>query len=128
MEGIEGQEWESGFVNQPAAVSRNASQAPDPVNLFFELSYANYLVIPRSVLEAMPDNWQRRFVECLEELDEAIDWRPKEGECYQVTLRDVEESGRNPEWGAARPDPLANYRHPPNIEVEDIWSEEALEK
>lgn len=62
----------------------------EKIHDWFELSYAQYLTIPRSVLQSMPDDWQERFVELLEELDEAIDWRPKEG-TYQVTLREVKE-------------------------------------
>lgn len=42
---------------------------------FFELSYANYLAIPRSVLQSMPDEWQKDFVKLLDQLDETFDWR-----------------------------------------------------
>lgn len=42
---------------------------------YFELTYANYLAIPRSVLQTMPEDWQDKFVTLLEELDEKIDWR-----------------------------------------------------
>lgn len=59
----------------------------DPVHTWFELSYAQYLTIPRSILQSMGREWQRRFVQCLEELDEAIDWRPSEGR-YWVRLKD----------------------------------------
>ena len=38
---------------------------------WFGLTYASYLVLPRSVLQSMPDEWQERFVEMLEELDAA---------------------------------------------------------
>ncbi len=59
----------------------------DPIHLWFELSYAQYLTVPRSVLQSMPHEWQERFVKCLEELDEKIDWRPEEGR-YWVQLKD----------------------------------------
>jgi hypothetical protein len=58
-----------------------------PVHHWFELSYAQYLTIPRSVLQSMPIEWQQRFVDCLNQLDDAIDWRPIEGR-YWVELRD----------------------------------------
>lgn len=48
----------------------------------------------------MPPEWQARFVQCLEELDEAIDWRPEEGR-YWVRLKDSK--GRFVE------DPLMDY-------------------
>lgn len=43
----------------------------EPVHLWFNLTYANYLVLQRSILQSMPEGWQTRFVQCLEELDEA---------------------------------------------------------
>lgn len=49
----------------------------EAIHEWFSLSYANYLVVPRSVLQSMPDEWQARFVECLEEMDKAfghLDW------------------------------------------------------
>lgn len=42
---------------------------------WFELSYAEYLAIPRTVLQSMPESWQHRFVALLGELDETIYWR-----------------------------------------------------
>lgn len=58
----------------------------EPIHLYFELSYAHYLVIARTCLQSMPVEWQKRFVRCLLELDAQIDWRPKAGN-YEVTLR-----------------------------------------
>ncbi len=73
----------------------------EPVHEWFELSYANYLTIPRSVLQSMPTEWQSRFVKCLDELDETIDWRPQDGGRYSVQLRDKD--------GKFTKDPLADY-------------------
>ena len=47
----------------------------ESIHGWFELTYADYLAIPRSVLQSMPDEWQNRFVACLEELDEHFEWR-----------------------------------------------------
>lgn len=58
------------------------------IHEWFELSYAQYLTIPRSVLQSMPYDWQYKFTALLNELDEAIDWRPKEGR-YWVKLKDA---------------------------------------
>lgn len=38
------------------------------VHEWFSLTYANFLVVPRSLLQSMPDEWQHRFVSCLEEM------------------------------------------------------------
>lgn len=72
----------------------------EPIHLWFELSYAHYLTIPRSVLQSMPLEWQRRFATCLWQLDETMDWRPPVGR-YWVQLRD--------ERGRYVKDPLADY-------------------
>jgi hypothetical protein len=83
------------------------------VHGWFELSYAKYLTIPRSILQSMPVEWQKRFVACLQELDDALPWRPAEGR-YWVQLKDA--SGRYVE------DPFDEYRHAP------IWTAEMVGK
>ena len=83
----------------------------EAVHTWFELSYAQYLTVPRSILEAMPDEWQERFVACLEELDETFDWRPREGR-YWCRLRDG--SGRFAD------DPLMEYRRPNYRHIESL--------
>ncbi len=40
----------------------------EAIHGFFSLSYANYLVIPRSVLQSMPDKWQSDFVDLLNKI------------------------------------------------------------
>ncbi|MCD0160084.1 hypothetical protein IHN63_02060 [Deinococcus sp. 6YEL10] len=42
-----------------------------PVHEHFELSYASYKVLPRTVLQSMPVWWQRAFVDLMDLLDEA---------------------------------------------------------
>lgn len=73
---------------------------PEPIHGWFELSYAQYLTIPRSVLQSMPREWQAKFARLLDQLDETIDWRPKEGR-YWVGLKD--------ERGRFVHDPLMDY-------------------
>ena len=70
---------------------------------FFELSYAQYLTVPRSILEAMPAEWQDKFGDLLHELDATFDWRPDNGR-YWCNLRDAK--------GRFVSDPLHQYRHP----------------
>jgi hypothetical protein len=72
------------------------------LSLWFELSYAQFLTVPRLVLEAMPDEWQGKLAALMEELDATIDWRPRDGR-YYVRLRDA--NGRFTEA------PLWNYRY-----------------
>ena len=72
----------------------------DSLHCWWELSYANYLTIPRTVMQSMPDHWQGQMARLLNELDDTIDWRPKAG-CYWVHLKD--DNGRFVK------DPLADY-------------------
>jgi len=69
----------------------------EPIHGYFELTYAQYIAIPRSVLQSMPVEWQRRFVQCMRELDNTIDWQ----QSYWVYLRNKK--------GRFMRDPLANY-------------------
>jgi hypothetical protein len=80
----------------------------DAVHGWFELTYAQYLTVPRSLLETMPQEWQRRFVQCLQELDQTFDWRPKSGR-YWVALKDGQ--------GKMRADPFREYRHPDRLAI-----------
>lgn len=45
------------------------------IHEWFGLTYAQYLIIPRSVLQSMPEEWQEKLVELIEELDETFEWR-----------------------------------------------------
>lgn len=57
------------------------------VHEWFGLTRAHYLTVPRSLLESMPPEWQRRFCRCLDELDDTFDWRPDNGR-YWCRLKD----------------------------------------
>jgi len=88
-----------------------SADRPPSIHRWFELSYASYLTVPRSVLQSMPDAWQRRLTRCLEEMDRAIDWRPPPGLRYRVQLFKVDEAaeGGDPYWIEEMSDPLDCY-------------------
>ncbi|MFD9444985.1 hypothetical protein [Streptomyces sp. NPDC060001] len=44
----------------------------DAIHNHFGLTYANYLVIPRTLLQSMDDEWQTQFVALLDKLDNAF--------------------------------------------------------
>lgn len=90
-----------------------------PVHFWFELSHAQYLTIPRSIMEAMPHEWQERMAKCLNELDETFEWRPKSGR-YWVRLKD--------DNGKYSTDPLMQYRHPDIKYIEAIKTKVTNEK
>ena len=56
----------------------------DAVHHFFGLTYASYLVLPRVLLQSMPDDWQSRFVQILNEYDDAVR-EIKQAPVYDVT-------------------------------------------
>jgi len=60
----------------------------EPIHEYFGLTYAQFLVVSRTALQSMPVAWQRRFVQCLRELDDSIDnLEPEWPWCYHVTVR-----------------------------------------
>lgn len=60
---------------------------PEAIHGYFELSYAQYLTLPRTALQSMPEEWQTRFVACLREFDKSFDWRPHGGNRFWVQMR-----------------------------------------
>jgi len=110
-------DWQQGFEDGQEmmvhpALDKNCS---DPLHQWFELSYAQYLTIPRSALQSMPLPWRRKMAECLVALDDLIDWRPKDDQVYRCTLhspnydKDCEEASELEYWGPSLHDPLADY-------------------
>ena len=69
----------------------------DAIHKHFGLSYANYLVLPRTLLQSMPDEWQAELVALLKLMEEAFAHVPQ-ADVYDVTagkedlLRDMTES------------------------------------
>lgn len=55
----------------------------DTIHTHFGLSYANYLVLPRTLLQSMDDAWQIKFVTLLDQLAEAFQHVPQ-AEAYKV--------------------------------------------
>lgn len=45
----------------------------EAIHEWFSLSYASFLVLPRTLLQSMPDEWQGQFVALLREYDDH--WR-----------------------------------------------------
>ena len=82
-----------------------------PIRTWFELTYAQYLTVPRSIMESMNDDWQKQMKALLDELDDTYDWRPSEGR-YWVILKD--------EKGRYVRDHLREYRHPDYKYIESI--------
>jgi hypothetical protein len=76
-----------------------------PIHAWFSLSYANYFVMARSVLQAMPAEWQKKFVVLINELHDTLEYDDEDIREYQVTAR---QRGT----GHYIKDKLANYKYP----------------
>lgn len=90
---------------------------------WFELTYANYLVLNRSLLQSMPAVWQARFVQCLEELRDAYSHLEHAGSCgfggpeISVAIRSAD--------GRFAGDPIPHYeRGRAYVPQRDGWSPE----
>lgn len=46
----------------------STTREPVDVHTWFSLTYASYLVVPRSVLQSMPEEWQHQFTSLLDEM------------------------------------------------------------
>ncbi len=73
-----------------------------PMHEWFGLTYAQFLTIPRLVIESMSYEWQCEVKKLLEEMDETFDWRPTDGR-YWVRLKD--------DKGKFSEAPLDDYRY-----------------
>ncbi len=79
-------------------------ESDTPVHDWFGLTYAQFLTVPRIVMQSMPIEWQRKMVDLLKEMDETFDWTPEEGN-YWVRIRD--DKGRFHAPDSA----ICDYRH-----------------
>ncbi|MFF8482367.1 hypothetical protein [Streptomyces antibioticus] len=79
-----------------------------PIHGWFSLSYSNYLVANRALMQCMPLGWQDRMVACLEEMREAFEGVPQaegfrveaatEHEVSDLTEEQQRELGITEDW------------------------------
>lgn len=82
-----------------------------PFHEWFGLTYSSYLVLPRAILEALPEDLQHRLISCIDEAKDLID-SGQINDNYSVKLRDQD--------GRYVVDPFANYRHPPTVPFKGV--------
>lgn len=102
--------------------SEQVEETPDTIHyqdadlqLWFGLSYASFLVLPRVLMEAMPEEWQSKIAALLIEYDEAFPNQPDISTRVQIT-----QNGKlikTPAW-------LINYRRPDKEAIDKLRSEE----
>ncbi len=90
------------------------SDCQEPIHHWFGLTYSSYLVLPRSALQTMPVEFQRRFVAMLDEMQATID--PSVfPDSYAVNVRG--------EGGRFERDPYADYRRGPRVPLRQAAAE-----
>lgn len=80
------------------------TQGHDKLWSLFGLSYARFVVLPRVLMHAMPDDWQERMAQLLQEYHDRYD----AGELPELY---VSARAKNNRW-IKLPNWLVNYRHP----------------
>jgi hypothetical protein len=92
---------------------RNVVPSPSAgsIHAAFGLTYANYLVLPRAVLQSMPLEWQDKFVKLLREANAACQ-RAGIPTAHAYRVQMVAANGR---YVA---DEVPHYRYAPNLFVE----------
>jgi hypothetical protein len=78
---------------------RQPEPEPMDVHTWFGLTYAAYLVLNRSLLQSMPDEWQHQFTALLQEMQHHF--RHLDHPRYHVQARD--------EYGRFMKDPIPHY-------------------
>lgn len=99
---------------QPDAVSVPSDPQPhdyrQDLQCWFSLGRASWCTIPRVLMEAMPEEWQRRAAILLHEYSDAFPGCSKLPTPYVQARVD----GKITSW----PDWITNYRHPDRAEIE----------
>lgn len=110
-EGPEGEGWSSDEFNSMANKIKESIFITDnqikngrhKLSCWFGLTYASWLTIPRVMLGNMPDSWQSKLADLLEEYDLTFTNQPDIGTRVQIT-KDGKLT-KAPPW-------LLNYRRP----------------
>jgi hypothetical protein len=82
--------------------------------LWFSLSYASWLTMPRVLMHEMPDDWQDRMAQLLREWDDAWDTSAMPNTRVQA-IGQRGKITRFPAW-------INNYRHPNMSEIDEVRS------
>lgn len=80
---------------------------------WFGLSHASFVILPRSMLHDMPDDWQERFAALLEEIDEEFPNGDGTDLVYYATAKSDGRYVRIPER-------FRKYRHTKPGEFDDL--------
>ena len=91
-------EWNEFGAGERAPAAMGRREQVD-IHTWFSLSYASYLVVNRSILQSMPEEWQHQFTALLDEMHDRFGHLP--WPTYDVRVR-----GENGRYEA---DPIPHY-------------------
>jgi hypothetical protein len=81
----------------------------EDLQCYFGLSYASWLTLPRVLMEAMPDDWQKKMAVLLNEIQDEF---PNANiPVTRVQMVEGNKMVKMPEW-------LKHYRHPDREEIQ----------
>ncbi len=112
-------------VLEKMAAQRNLAQpSPAPTTSgydqlwgWFGLSRSAYVVLPRVMMHAMPDDWQGRFAELMDEWDDH--WPNQPDITAHVQIKQNNRFISTPPW-------LLNYRHPDHNQLNAMRGKDEL--
>lgn len=95
----------------PASLDRLEPSGYDDLWSWFGMSYSSWLTLPRSLMHAMPDDWQKQMAGLLGQWDAA--WNTAHLPPPYVSAREGAKFTRWPEW-------LLNYRRLAKAEIDAV--------
>ncbi|WP_223717209.1 hypothetical protein [Pseudomonas aeruginosa] len=99
------------------ARTEQANSGYDQLWAWFGLSRSAYAVLPRVMMHAMPDDWQRRFAELMDEWDDHWPNQPDINARVHITQNGLYIS--TPKW-------LLDYRHPDHNQLNAMCGKDEL--
>ncbi|MBX6221426.1 hypothetical protein ISD48_26210 [Pseudomonas aeruginosa] len=99
------------------ARTEQANSGYDQLWAWFGLSRSAYAVLPRVMMHAMPDDWQRRFAELMNEWDDHWPNQPDINARVHITQNGLYIS--TPKW-------LLDYRHPDHNQLNAMRGKDEL--
>ncbi|HHQ4332683.1 TPA: hypothetical protein ACSQQD_003255 [Pseudomonas aeruginosa] len=105
-------------TQQPSpAQAEHANSGYDQLWGWFGLSRSAYVVLPRVMMHAMPDDWQGRFAELMDEWDDH--WPNQPDITAHVQIKQNNRFISTPPW-------LLNYRHPDHNQLNAMRGKDEL--
>ncbi|MFO2048766.1 hypothetical protein QOU04_04925 [Pseudomonas aeruginosa] len=105
-------------TQQPSpAQAEHANSGYDQLWGWFGLSRSAYAVLPRVMMHAMPDDWQARFAELMDEWDDH--WPNQPDITAHVQIKQNNRFISTPPW-------LLNYRHPDHNQLNAMRGKDEL--